>query len=105
VLHTDLATLPPSGGNLGFHLPIAVNEHAIGTLIVSRGPHQFSADEAEFFEILCRCLASFITRERLWDDFHSHLERVQASLLLGIETTPQQAVGEIDRMLSVLKES
>ncbi len=105
ILHTDPAMLPPSGAGLGFHLPIAVNERAVGTLVVSRGPLDFSESEAAFFETLRRCLATFITRERLWDDFHSHLERVQASLLLSIDTTPEQAVGEVTQMLSVLKES
>jgi hypothetical protein len=104
VLHSDPATLPPSGEGLGFHLPIAIDTHSVGTLIVSRGPDQFSDDEAVFFETLRRCLAAFIYRERLWDDFHSHLERVQASLLLGIDTTPEQAVGRVNEMLSVLKE-
>jgi hypothetical protein len=105
VLHADPATLPPSGGGLGFHLPIAVHQYAVGTLIISKGPHQFTASEKAFFDALRQSLASFIARERLWDDFHSHLERVQASLLLGIDTTPQDAVGQVTHMLSVLKES
>lgn len=105
VLHADPSMLPPSGSELGFHMPIAVQDHAIGTLIVSKGPHQFDQAEAAFFDTLRRCLATFIYRERLWDDFHSHLERVQASLLLGIETTPEEATEKVGAMLSVLKDS
>lgn len=89
VVHDDDSFLPPSGGSLGFHLSMLVEGQTVGTLIITAGPKQLDAIDQNFFDALTRTLALFIHKEKLWDDFHADLERMQASLLLHADTAPQ----------------
>lgn len=88
VLENDPSFLPPMGKNLGIHFPLMAGEVQVGTLIVTSTQADFDEVDRIFFSSLARSLGLFIYKENMWVDFHSEVERLQASLLLNQISSP-----------------
>ncbi len=78
---------PPSGGRLGVHIPIMAGEYIFGTMIITREKNiPLDASEQNFFSSISRSLGLYLHRSKIWEDFHSQLEKVEAGLLLNAST-------------------
>ncbi len=75
--------LPPSGGKTGLHLPIMVGEIIFGSLIVHwTRLKPLSMQDNQFFSSIAHSLGLSLHRAKLWEDFQSQMERIEAGLRL-----------------------
>ena len=106
VLGDDPMLLPPVGKKLGNHFPMEVEGQKVGTLIVTTPHLEFDEVDKPFFDTLARLLGIFVYRENMWIEFHSEIDRVQASLLLNLATTPDSLASAdhptVEHMLRML---
>lgn len=88
ILHgQDIQTLPPSGGNLGIHIPIEAGSEIFGTLILTGGKvTRLAAHQKTFFEALTGSLGLYLRREKAWTFFREKMSPADVSYIL--ETPP-----------------
>ncbi len=87
VLQDNSIFLPPARPGLGLQVPLTAGDVNVGALIVT-SVRRLAGIDNNFFDGLSRLLGPFLYKEKLWDDFHAEVDRVQASLLLNAITTP-----------------
>lgn len=81
--------LPPSGGAFGIHIPIMVGGSILGTMVITREEKKpLNPSEEDFFSSVGRSLGMALHRGKLWEEFESRLQKIEASLLLNANYSP-----------------
>lgn len=89
--------LPPAMGKTGVQWPIMVGEYFFGTLLVTRDDGKpITHEDQAFFSSIARSLGLSLHRAKLWEDFQTQLEKMEATLRLnqGARTEGKENVEE-----------